>query len=77
MTRTAFASFLLWTGALALLGFVALMCMIGAGFIGADQHPTFRAVRTAIQIGRMDPGPAQFCPTPMPVRPQQPKETKV
>ena len=70
--RTAFASFLLWVSALALLGFVALLCAIG-GSVAAEMQPVHPA---AIQIGRMDPGPAQFCPAPMPVHPQKPKETQ-
>ena len=71
--KTAFASFLLWVSSIALLGGVALACAIMAR-VAAEMPPVHPA---AIQIGRMDPGPAQFCPTPMPVRPQQPKETQV
>lgn len=33
MTRAAFASFLLWSGALALLGFVALLCALAANIM--------------------------------------------
>lgn len=49
--KTAFASFLLWTGALALLGFVALLCAIAASIAHAAEVPVTVCARLPL------PGP--------------------